>query len=55
MAVLEVFIITGYTPDIDSLEKLLERENLKLKRYEIDGRKVIFYFDEVPYAIFMMA
>ncbi|KAK2151551.1 hypothetical protein LSH36_359g00065 [Paralvinella palmiformis] len=47
MAVLEVFIITGYTPDIDSLEKLLERENLKLKRYEIDGRKVIFYFDEI--------
>ncbi|XP_054751982.2 C3 and PZP-like alpha-2-macroglobulin domain-containing protein 8 isoform X1 [Lytechinus pictus] len=47
MAVVEVSLLTGFSADIESLERLiLDRQN-KLKRYEIDGRKVILYFDEM--------
>ena len=52
MAVLEVSMLTGFKADIESLEKLLQRRHLKLKRYEIDGRKIVFYFDEVHSNIF---
>ena len=47
MAVLEMALLTGFKPDFDSLEQLLQHRHLKLKKYEYDGRNVIFYFDEV--------
>ncbi|XP_072173933.1 C3 and PZP-like alpha-2-macroglobulin domain-containing protein 8 [Diadema setosum] len=47
MAVMEVALLSGFSADIESLERLtLDRQN-KLKRYEIDGRRVILYFDEI--------
>ncbi|XP_013402650.1 C3 and PZP-like alpha-2-macroglobulin domain-containing protein 8 [Lingula anatina] len=48
MAVVEASLLTGFTPERESLEKLLNHQHLRLKRYEIDGRKVLFYFDEIP-------
>ncbi|XP_022086577.1 C3 and PZP-like alpha-2-macroglobulin domain-containing protein 8 isoform X2 [Acanthaster planci] len=48
MAVIEVSLITGFTADIESLDLLLRDKYTKVKRYEIDGRKVILYFDEIP-------
>ncbi|XP_078666355.1 C3 and PZP-like alpha-2-macroglobulin domain-containing protein 8 isoform X2 [Branchiostoma floridae x Branchiostoma belcheri] len=46
MAVLEVSLLTGFEADIESLEKLIHDQHAK--RYEVDGRKVFFYFDEIP-------
>ncbi|XP_058019201.1 C3 and PZP-like alpha-2-macroglobulin domain-containing protein 8 isoform X1 [Ahaetulla prasina] len=48
MAVLEVPLFSGFRADIESLEKLLTNKQIGLKRYEVDGRKVLFYFDEIP-------
>ncbi|XP_039194420.1 C3 and PZP-like alpha-2-macroglobulin domain-containing protein 8 isoform X3 [Crotalus tigris] len=48
MAVLEVPLFSGFQADIESLEKLLTNKQIGLKRYEVDGRKVLFYFDEIP-------
>ncbi|XP_033624111.1 C3 and PZP-like alpha-2-macroglobulin domain-containing protein 8 isoform X2 [Asterias rubens] len=48
MAVIEVSLITGFTADIESLDLLLRDKYTKVKRYEIEGRKVILYFDEIP-------
>ncbi|XP_078578004.1 C3 and PZP-like alpha-2-macroglobulin domain-containing protein 8 [Branchiostoma floridae x Branchiostoma japonicum] len=48
MAVLEVSLLTGFEADIESLEKLLHDQQATVKRYEVDGRKVFFYFDEIP-------
>lgn len=49
MAVLEVSLLTGFRPDIESLERLLQHNHLQLKMYEIQGRKILFYFDEVSW------
>ncbi|XP_051549354.1 C3 and PZP-like alpha-2-macroglobulin domain-containing protein 8 isoform X2 [Myxocyprinus asiaticus] len=48
MAVLEVPLLSGFRADIESLERLLMDKRVGLKRYEVDGRKIIFYFDEIP-------
>nr|XP_015220823.1 PREDICTED: C3 and PZP-like alpha-2-macroglobulin domain-containing protein 8 [Lepisosteus oculatus] len=48
MAVLEVPLLSGFRPDVESLEKVLMDKRVGLKRYEVDGRKVLFYFDEIP-------
>ncbi|XP_052446900.1 C3 and PZP-like alpha-2-macroglobulin domain-containing protein 8 isoform X1 [Carassius gibelio] len=48
MAVLEVPLLSGFRADIESLERLLMDKRVGLKRYEVDGRKVHFYFDEIP-------
>ncbi|XP_066492385.1 C3 and PZP-like alpha-2-macroglobulin domain-containing protein 8 [Tiliqua scincoides] len=48
MAVLEVPLFSGFQADIESLEQLLMNKQIGLKRYEMDGRKVLFYFDEIP-------
>ncbi|XP_060089087.1 C3 and PZP-like alpha-2-macroglobulin domain-containing protein 8 [Heteronotia binoei] len=48
MAVLEVPLLSGFQADIESLEQLLLNKQIGLKRYEVDGRKVLFYFDEIP-------
>lgn len=47
MAVLEVSLLSGFRPVEPTLNKLLSHGQLKLKRYEIEDKKVIFYFDEV--------
>ncbi|XP_068090260.1 C3 and PZP-like alpha-2-macroglobulin domain-containing protein 8 [Hyperolius riggenbachi] len=48
MAVLELALLSGFRADIESLEQLLLNKRIGLKRYEVDGRKVLFYFDEIP-------
>ncbi|KAG7488064.1 hypothetical protein MATL_G00029970 [Megalops atlanticus] len=48
MAVLEVPLLSGFRADVESLEKLLMDKRVGLKRYEVDGRRVLFYFDEIP-------
>ncbi|XP_061457145.1 C3 and PZP-like alpha-2-macroglobulin domain-containing protein 8 isoform X3 [Rhineura floridana] len=47
MAVLEVPLFSGFQADVESLEQLLLNQQIGLKRYEVDGRKVLFYFDEI--------
>lgn len=47
MAVLEVPLLSGFRADVESLERLLIDKRVGLKRYEVDGRKVLFYFDEI--------
>ncbi|XP_069505312.1 C3 and PZP-like alpha-2-macroglobulin domain-containing protein 8 isoform X2 [Ambystoma mexicanum] len=47
MVVLEVPLLSGFRPDIESLEQLLMNKQIGLKRYEVDGTKVLFYFDEI--------
>ncbi|XP_011781286.1 PREDICTED: LOW QUALITY PROTEIN: C3 and PZP-like alpha-2-macroglobulin domain-containing protein 8 [Colobus angolensis palliatus] len=46
MAVLEVPLLSGFRADIESLEQLLLDKHMGMKRYEVAGRRVLFYFDE---------
>lgn len=46
MVVLDVSVPTGFAPVAASIEALLE-EHPKLKRYDIAGRKVILYVDDM--------
>lgn len=46
MAVIDFRLQSGYTADKASLDLLKETNHL-LKRYEVDGKSVIFYFDEI--------
>ncbi|XP_032990817.1 C3 and PZP-like alpha-2-macroglobulin domain-containing protein 8 isoform X1 [Rhinolophus ferrumequinum] len=48
MAVLEVPLLSGFRVDMESLEQLLLDQQVALKRYEVAGRRVLFYFDEIP-------
>ncbi|KAI4583733.1 hypothetical protein MJG53_007012 [Ovis ammon polii x Ovis aries] len=48
MAVLEVPLLSGFRADVESLEQLLLDKHVALKRYELAGRRVLFYFDEIP-------
>ncbi|KAM4574402.1 C3 and PZP-like alpha-2-macroglobulin domain-containing protein 8 isoform 2-T2 [Fundulus diaphanus] len=48
MAVIEVPMISGFKADVESLERLMMNKRVGLKRYELNGRKVLFYFDEIP-------
>uniref|UniRef100_A0A4W3H8F4 Kazal-like domain-containing protein n=1 Tax=Callorhinchus milii TaxID=7868 RepID=A0A4W3H8F4_CALMI len=48
MAVLEVPLLSGFRAGVESLEQLLLDKQIELKRYETEGRKVLFYFDEIP-------
>uniref|UniRef100_A0A3Q1HG02 Kazal-like domain-containing protein n=1 Tax=Anabas testudineus TaxID=64144 RepID=A0A3Q1HG02_ANATE len=48
MAVIEVPMISGFQADVESVERLLMDKRVGLKRYELSGRKVLFYFDEIP-------
>nr|XP_040039708.1 C3 and PZP-like alpha-2-macroglobulin domain-containing protein 8 [Gasterosteus aculeatus aculeatus] len=48
MAVIDVPMISGFRADVESLERLLMDKRVGLKRYELSGRKVLFYFDEIP-------
>jgi CD109 antigen len=46
MTVLDISIPTGFTPDTESITALVERQE-KIKRYDISGRKVIFYIENL--------
>ncbi|XP_029002338.1 C3 and PZP-like alpha-2-macroglobulin domain-containing protein 8 [Betta splendens] len=48
MAVIEVPMISGFQADVESVERVLMDKRVGLKRYELSGRKVLFYFDEIP-------
>lgn len=48
MAVIEIPMLSGFRADVESLERLLMDKRVGLKRYELDVRKVLFYFDEIP-------
>ncbi len=46
MVVLDISVPTGFTPVTESIAELIDKE-AKIKRYEIAGRKVIFYIENM--------
>ncbi|KAK3608171.1 hypothetical protein CHS0354_034128 [Potamilus streckersoni] len=49
MALIEVKMLSGWIPDVNSLQKLLKNEEIGLKKYELDERHpdiVNFYFEK---------
>lgn len=46
MVVLDIAVPTGFAPEVETLEPLVERM-AKVKRYEIAGRKVILYITDM--------
>jgi CD109 antigen len=46
MVVLDISLPTGFTPVMESIASITEREE-KIKRYETAGRKVIFYIENM--------
>jgi CD109 antigen len=46
MVVLDISVPTGFSPVMDTITKVAEKED-KIKRYEIAGRKVIFYIEDM--------
>ena len=47
MAVVEVTVVSGYIPNKDDLKTLIGYGTGIIKRYEIDGNKVLFYIDQL--------
>ncbi|KAK3709143.1 hypothetical protein QZH41_006233 [Actinostola sp. cb2023] len=47
MAVIDVKLVSGYSADEESLERLMNRVDLNLMKFEIEENKVVFYFDEI--------
>ncbi|KAL3865687.1 hypothetical protein ACJMK2_043051 [Sinanodonta woodiana] len=50
MALVEVKMLSGWIPDINSLQKLLKNEDIGLKKYELDEKHpdiVSFYFEKL--------
>lgn len=46
MIVLDVAVPTGFAPETDTIDVLVEQDP-KIKRYEVSGRKVIFYIEDM--------
>jgi len=46
MTVLDISIPTGFAPVTESIEALVAKED-KMKRYDVAGRKVIFYIEDM--------
>jgi CD109 antigen len=46
MTVLDISIPTGFAPETDSISAIIERQE-NIKRYDIAGRKVIFYIENL--------
>ncbi|MCJ7744407.1 MAG: hypothetical protein MUO99_07630, partial [Dehalococcoidales bacterium] len=46
MVVLDVSVPTGFTPVTETIAQVLEKEE-RIKRYEVAGRKVIFYIENM--------
>ncbi|KAK3727994.1 hypothetical protein QZH41_015942, partial [Actinostola sp. cb2023] len=47
MAVIDVKLVSGYSADEESLERLMNRVDLNLMKFEIEENKIVFYFDEI--------
>lgn len=47
MAVLEIPLLTGLSPELESLEKTISDREGNIKRFEVNGNRVVFYFDEI--------
>ena len=47
MVVLDVAVPTGFVPVIETVERLVENYE-RVKRYEVAGRKVILYLEDLP-------
>ena len=46
MVVLDVAVPTGFSPDVESLEKLAS-DNPMIRRYDISGQKVVIYLEDL--------
>jgi CD109 antigen len=46
MIVLDISVPTGFTPVVESIAQVVDEEK-NIKRYEIAGRKVIFYIENM--------
>ena len=46
MVVLDVSVPTGFAPVTESIAEVVDRED-NIKRYEVAGRKVIFYIENM--------
>jgi CD109 antigen len=46
MVVLDVSVPTGFAPVTESITEVVDQEE-KIKRYEVAGRKVIFYIENM--------
>ena len=46
MVVLDISVPTGFSPVVDTIAQVTEKED-KIKRYDIAGRKVIFYIEDM--------
>ncbi|KAF2362522.1 Alpha-2-macroglobulin thiol-ester bond-forming [Trinorchestia longiramus] len=46
MAVIEVTLVSGYIPDKKDLKRIVGYGTGIIKRYEVDGSKVLFYIDQ---------
>jgi CD109 antigen len=46
MVVLDISVPTGFAPVVESIDKVLDREE-RVMRYDIGGRKVIFYIENM--------
>ncbi|XP_076322552.1 alpha-2-macroglobulin-like isoform X2 [Tachypleus tridentatus] len=47
MAVLELKMVSGWIPDETSIKNILNREELNLRRYEVEENKLNLYFSEL--------
>ncbi|XP_077515294.1 pregnancy zone protein-like isoform X4 [Amblyomma americanum] len=47
MAVVELKLVSGYTPDEDHIFGLYREKDVKLKRHEVEKNQVNFYFEEI--------
>nr|BAA19844.1 alpha-2-macroglobulin [Limulus sp.] len=47
MAVLEMKMVSGWIPDEESIKNIVDREELNLRRYEVDGNQLNLYFSEL--------
>lgn len=47
MVVLDVAVPTGFAPVIETVERLVE-DHKQVKRYDVAGRKVILYLEDLP-------
>ncbi|KAF2349603.1 Alpha-macroglobulin receptor-binding [Trinorchestia longiramus] len=46
MGIIEVNLVSGYRPDIQGLERIVNDVTGTIKRYDVDGSQVIFYIDQ---------
>lgn len=47
MTVLDVAVPTGFAPETPSIDNLVQQQGGKIKRYDVAGRKVIFYIENM--------